>query len=106
MSAHRAPHPLVAILVLAACATLVVGADSVTAIWQWAARSSQDKLRGIGARRNPLTGLFIVPSERTLRRVLQDLDTQSLSGSDLNGFLPWNAAPADLRAWAQPPPPG
>jgi transposase len=29
-----------------------------------------------------------------------------LSGSDLDGFLPWNAAPADLRAWAQPPPPG
>ncbi len=29
-----------------------------------------------------------------------------LSGSGLERFLPWNAAPADLRAWAQPPPPG
>ena len=29
-----------------------------------------------------------------------------LSGSGLERFLPWNAVPADLRAWAQPPPPG
>jgi transposase len=29
-----------------------------------------------------------------------------LSGSGLERFLPWNAAPADLRARAQPPPPG
>jgi transposase len=29
-----------------------------------------------------------------------------LSGSGLVRFLPWNAVPADLRAWAQPPPPG
>jgi hypothetical protein len=31
-------------LVLTACATLVVGNDSVAAIWQWAARTSQDVL--------------------------------------------------------------
>ena len=28
------------------------------------------------------------------------------AGPDLERFLPWNAVPADLRAWAQPPPPG
>jgi len=28
------------------------------------------------------------------------------AGPDLDAFLPWNAAPADLHAWAQPPPPG
>ncbi|MGL4551388.1 MAG: IS66 family transposase [Gemmataceae bacterium] len=27
-----------------------------------------------------------------------------LSGPDLERFLPWNASPEDLRAWAQPPP--
>jgi hypothetical protein len=27
-----------------------------------------------------------------------------LCGSGLERFLPWNAVPADLRAWAQPPP--
>ena len=29
-----------------------------------------------------------------------------LTGPDLERFLPWHAAPEDLRAWAQPPPPG
>jgi len=29
-----------------------------------------------------------------------------LSGSGLERFLPWTAAPADLKAWAQPPAPG
>ena len=29
-----------------------------------------------------------------------------LTGADLERFLPWNAAPEDLRAWAQPPAPG
>ncbi|MGW5433629.1 transposase family protein [Streptomyces sp. NPDC004059] len=32
-------HPLVVVLVLTACAMLVVGGDCVAAIWQWAARS-------------------------------------------------------------------
>jgi len=29
-----------------------------------------------------------------------------LTGHELERFLPWNAAPEDLRAWAQPPAPG
>jgi hypothetical protein len=29
-----------------------------------------------------------------------------LTGPDLQRFLPWNAAPEDMRTWAQPPPPG
>jgi hypothetical protein len=37
-------HRLVLILALTAGATLVVGSDSVTAIWQWAARAPQDRL--------------------------------------------------------------
>jgi hypothetical protein len=37
---RRRRHPLVVVLALAACATLVVGSDSSSAIWQWAARSS------------------------------------------------------------------
>ncbi|MFI8094074.1 ISAs1 family transposase [Streptomyces sp. NPDC086080] len=71
-------HALVVVLVLAACATLVVGGDSVAAIWQWAARCPQDKLARIGARRDSLTGCFLVPSERTFRRVLADLDADAL----------------------------
>ena len=74
-------HPLVVVLALAACATLVVGGDSVTAIWQWATRASQDKLARLKARRNPLTGRFLVPSERTFRRVLADLDADALDAA-------------------------
>ena len=29
-----------------------------------------------------------------------------LEGTELDRFLPWNAAPEDLQAWTQPHPPG
>ncbi|MDT5028398.1 MAG: hypothetical protein QOE61_4824 [Micromonosporaceae bacterium] len=74
-------HPLGVILVLSACATLVVGNDSVAAIWQWAARTSQDVLRRIGARFDALTGRYVVPSERTFRRVLAALDADGLDAA-------------------------
>lgn len=71
-------HPLVVVLVLTACATLVVGNDSIVAIWQWSAGVSQKKLERIGARRDALRDRFTVPSERTFRRVLADLDADAL----------------------------
>ncbi|MFV2022948.1 ISAs1 family transposase [Micromonospora sp. LOL_023] len=71
-------HPLLVILVLTACATLVVGNDGLTAIRQWAARTPQDVLHRLGARRNPLTGRYLVPSERTFRRVLAAVDGDAL----------------------------
>jgi predicted transposase YbfD/YdcC len=74
-------HRLVLILALSACATLVVGSDSVAAIWQWAARAPQDKLARLGARWNPFTGRFVVPSERTFRRVLARLDADALDAA-------------------------
>ncbi|MGI8312322.1 ISAs1 family transposase [Saccharopolyspora hattusasensis] len=74
-------HDLVAVLVLAACATLVVGTDSVTAIWQWAAGTSQEVLARIGARRDPLRGRYLVPSERTFRRVLAGLDGEAFDAA-------------------------
>lgn len=74
-------HALVVILTLTACATLVVGGDSMTAIWQWAARAPQAKLARIGARYDPLTGRYLVPSERTFRRVLTDLNADALDAA-------------------------
>jgi predicted transposase YbfD/YdcC len=79
-------HPLVVILVLTACATLVVGNDCVAAIWQWAARTSQEVLARIGARFDPLAGRYLVPSERTFRRVLQELDGDALDAA-LGGYV-------------------
>jgi predicted transposase YbfD/YdcC len=74
-------HPLIVVLVLSACASLVIGGDSITAIWQWAAHASQEKLARLGAARDGLTGQFIVPSERTFRRVLQALDADALDAA-------------------------
>ncbi len=74
-------HPLLVILVLTACATLVAGNDSVSAIRQWAARTPQDVLHRIGARFNPLLGRYTVPSERTFRRVLATLDGDALDAA-------------------------
>jgi len=74
-------HRLVLILALTACATLVVGSDSVTAIWQWAAGAPQDKLARLGARWNPFSRRFVVPSERTFRRVLARLDADALDAA-------------------------
>ena len=71
-------HALVVILALTACATLVIGGDSIAAIWQWAARAPQAKLARIGAWRDPLTGRYLVPSERTFRRVLTHLNADAL----------------------------
>jgi hypothetical protein len=33
-------------------------------------------------------------------------NSKPLTGPDLERFLPWNATPTDLHAWAQPPPTG
>lgn len=66
------------ILALAACATLVVGGDSVAAIWQWAARAPQDRLARLGSQYDVLSGRYLVPSERTFRRVLADVDADAL----------------------------
>lgn len=74
-------HPLLVILVLTACATLVAGNDSVTAIRQWAARTPQDVLHRLGARYHPLRGRYTVPSERTFRRVLSCLDGDALDAA-------------------------
>lgn len=57
-------HPLGAILVLRACATLVVGNDCVAAIWQWAAGTGQDVLARIGACYDGWTGRMWCPARR------------------------------------------
>jgi predicted transposase YbfD/YdcC len=79
-------HRLVVILVLTACATLVVGNDCVTAIWQWAAGTPQEVLARIGARYDGWTGRYLVPSEATFRRVLTRLDGDGLDAA-VSGYL-------------------
>ena len=90
-------HRLVVVLVLTACATLVVGNDGVTAIWQWAAGAGQDVLARIGARYDGWTGRYQVPSEATFRRVLTQVDGDALDGA-VSGYV------TDVLAGEAPPP--
>src|SRR5258706_2268812 len=78
-------HPLVVILVLTACATLVVGNDSVTGIGQWLARTPQEVLARLGARFNPWHGRHTIPSERTFRGVLTSFDGDAFDAA-LGGY--------------------
>jgi hypothetical protein len=73
--------PRRAVKALTACATLVAGIDGVTAIRQWAARTPQEVLQRLEARRNPLAGRYLVPSERTFRRVLEAVDSDAFDAA-------------------------
>jgi predicted transposase YbfD/YdcC len=70
-------HPLVAILALAAAAVLA-GAQSVTAIAEWATDTSQPIRAALGARRDA-PDHWAVPAEATIRRTLGRLDAQAMA---------------------------
>jgi predicted transposase YbfD/YdcC len=72
-------HPLASILALAACGVAVVGGDSIVAVWDWAADGCpQEVLAELDVWRDPFTGRYVPPSERTFRRVLAELDGDEL----------------------------
>lgn len=79
-------HSLIVVLTLTACATLVVGNDSVTAIRQWAAGASQEVLARTGARYDWWARRYVVPSDRTFGRVLSAIDADILDGQ-VRGYL-------------------
>jgi hypothetical protein len=73
----RAPHPLVAILAMAAAAVLA-GARSMTAIAEWAADAPQPVRAALGARRDG-PDRWVVPAEATIRRTLTRVDPTALA---------------------------
>ncbi|WP_449066682.1 ISAs1 family transposase, partial [Planomonospora algeriensis] len=79
-----------------------VGNDRLTAIEQWADNAPQHVLADLGVWRDPLTGRCRPPSERTLRRILADLDGDELD-DQIGAFLAGlDDGPPDDRA-ASPP---
>jgi DDE_Tnp_1-associated len=72
-------HPLVAILALAAAAVLA-GAQSVTAIAEWATDTSQPIRAALGGRRDA-PDHWAVPAEATIRRTLGRLDAQAMAAA-------------------------
>ena len=70
-------HDHATILAIAVCASLS-GAKSFIAIAQWAQNLNQELRKRFGCKINPKTNQCIVPSEPTIRRVLQQIDGNEL----------------------------
>ena len=86
-------HPLGSVLALAAAA-VAAGAQSFTAIGEWAADAPQRVLARLGTRFDPHRDRHVPPDEATIRRVLCDID-----GDDLDAAISsWIAATADTPA--------
>ena len=66
-------HPVVTVVAIAVCAALS-GARSFTAIAEWGEGLSREALKRLGSRR------WKPPSEPTIRRVLQQLDANTVDG--------------------------
>lgn len=68
-------HRYLSVLAVAICA-VISGAKSYIAIAQWAKNSTQNMRKRLGCRRDLKTGKYSVPSEPTLRRVLQETESE------------------------------
>ena len=66
-------HSSASILAIAACA-VISGARGFSAIGEWAADLPQDLLRRLACRYHPEKGIYIPPSEPTIRRHLQSVN--------------------------------
>ena len=66
-------HQVASILTIVAAAALA-GCRSLRSVADFAADLPPDALQRLGARRHPVTGMFIAPSEPTIRRTVQGID--------------------------------
>ncbi len=73
-------HELVGVLAVAVCAVLA-GAESFTAIGEWAADAPPSVLQALGVRADPLTGMVQAPDEATVRRLLTAIDADALDAA-------------------------
>ena len=73
-------HRMLSMLTVAVCAVLS-GAKSYIAIGEWAKRSTQDMRKRMECRFDKNTGLFVAPSEPTLRRTMQAVDPVALDNA-------------------------
>jgi Transposase DDE domain. len=70
-------HKNLVVLAIAVCAILS-GMKSFIAIAEWARHLTQDLLKRLGSRRHPKTGVYLPPSEPTIRRLLQTVDADEV----------------------------
>ena len=78
-------HDLAALLAVATAAVLS-GANSTSAIAQYARTLTQPALATLGVRRNKRTGTYLAPSYQTLRRAIRSVDAHALDTA-VSGWL-------------------
>lgn len=72
-------YPLPCLVAAALCAMTAAGHDRLTAIGQWLGQVSQADLAWLRMPRDPFTGLYRAPDEKTIRVVLDRLDPRALA---------------------------
>jgi predicted transposase YbfD/YdcC len=77
---HGIRHRLPVVLAFAVAAVLA-GADSVTAVSEWAADAPPEVLEALGAWRDRRRGRRVAPSRKTFRRVLARLEGQAVAAA-------------------------
>ncbi len=70
-------HRLAVLLAVAATAA-ISGARSFVAVGEHAAELPQEALKRLGVKSSPTKGRYVAPSEVTLRRAIQDVDSEAL----------------------------
>lgn len=78
-SPHGLIYPLPCLIAAAVCAMSAAGHDGLTAIGQWLGRATQADLARLRMPRDPLTGVYRAPDEKTIRMVLNRLDPRALT---------------------------
>jgi len=73
-------HGLPAVMAMAIAAVLA-GSRSFYAIGQWIADASQKTLTTLGARQDPVSGRYLGPDEKTVRRLCGLVDGDALDGA-------------------------
>lgn len=77
-------HQLPVVLAFAGAAVLA-GADSVTAISEWASDAPPEVLEALGVWRDRWRGRRVAPSQKTFRRVLARLEAQAVAARSARG---------------------
>jgi predicted transposase YbfD/YdcC len=72
-------YPLACLIAIAVCAFTAAGNDRLTAVGQWIKRAGQADLARLRAPWDPMAGRYRAPDEKTIRVVLDRLDSRALA---------------------------
>ena len=78
-------YPLACLVAIAVCAFTAAGNERFTAVGQWIRRASQADLARLRAPWDPVAGQYRSPDEKTIRVVLDRLDSRALARALLGG---------------------